>query len=299
MSLLDLRKQITATANTKAITKAMQLVAANKMKNFVREAHAARRYFQELERGYREVSGLLPDGYEEKASHEKTLFILFTSDKGLCGALNMRIMKALLASEAWKTTPESERVIITFGRKGYDQVRRLKLPIESHIVRAPESFDTRLAWKFFGEVLDGILAGNIGTVFAVHPVHETAFSFRVDVSRLTRDITADAVRENTTVPIAERAVVEPSVPRYVKTLERRMLEAKIIASVAELKATEYSSRMVAMQKATDAATERIATLTTAYHKARQSLITQELAELSAAGEAMTSAYAYEIPLITA
>jgi len=298
MSLLDLRKQITATVNTKAITKAMQLVAANKMKNFVREAHAAREYFHELERGYLQVSSLLPGAAERTSLQDKTVFLLFTSDKGLCGALNMRVMKALLASQEWRTTPEDQRVVVAFGRKGYDQARRLKLRVDGNILRAPETFDTRLAWKFFGEVLDDILTGNVGTVYAVHPVHETAFSFRVDVSCLTHQSEDASVRVSQDTSFVERAVIEPSVPAYVKTLERCMLEAKIIASVAELKATEYSSRMVAMQKATDAATERIATLTTAYHKARQSLITQELAELSAAGEAMTSAYAYEIPLIT-
>ncbi|NBS68997.1 hypothetical protein EBT31_08790 [bacterium] len=299
MSLLDLRKQIIATVNTKAITKAMQLVAANKMKTFVREAHAARAYFHELERGYHEVSSLVSYDTLPVLSGEKTLFILFTSDKGLCGALNIRVMKALLASDAWRSTPEHQRVVITFGRKGYDQARRLKMRIDKHILRAPESLNAQLAWRFFGEVLDSIIAGSVGAVYAAHPVHETAFSFRVQVTRISRDPDQRVSLDSQDAARAERALVEPSHTDYLRTLEKRMLEAKIIASVAELKATEYSSRMVAMQKATDAATERIATLTTAYHKARQSLITQELAELSAAGEAMTSAYAYEIPLINA
>lgn len=295
MPLLDLRKQIASTISTKAITKAMQLVAANKMKAFVKEAVAARNYAVALEAGYQQVKSA--GGHEPRLTSENgtTLFFLFTSDKGLCGALNTRVVKALVQSEVWKNTPESERTVIVFGQKGFDLARRLKITVERSILKAPEKLHAQLAWKLFGDMFDKILDNNIKAAYAAHSVYQSAFAFGTEVTKLTRDIYSD--QPTAINPQAAQAIIEPSATKYLKRVEKRLITARLIACVAELKATEYSSRMMAMQKATDAATEKIATLTNAYHKARQAMITQELAELSAAGEAMNSPYGHEISLL--
>jgi F-type H+-transporting ATPase subunit gamma len=295
MSVLELRKQISATQNTRAITKAMQLVAANKMKTFVRTTQTARDYASVLEADYLTVQNNAPANRQINNPSQPTLFLLFASDKGLCGALNIRVMRTLLQSDAWKNTAPTNRVLIAFGRKGHEQAKRLKLPIAKTILQAPENLTAYVASKYFGENIKSLLQNEYTDVYAAHPVYQSAFSFGTAVTRLSNH--KHVTPGQTSNSLGLRAIIEPNPSEYLPLLEIRMLTARIIACMAELKSTEYSSRMMAMQKATDSATERIAELTRVYHKTRQSLITQEIAELSTAGEAMTITYVPEISLV--
>ena len=127
-SLLEIRKKIGGIKNTKKITKAMQLVATSKMKMFQRKAVSTRNYVWDLLSTLE--SNIDPDiesVYLEKRSAGKTLFVLYTSDKGLCGALNTNMIKTLLRSEKWKSTPVSERLLITIGKKAYEFARINKI----------------------------------------------------------------------------------------------------------------------------------------------------------------------------
>lgn len=279
MSLLEVRKKIEATRNTQKITKAMQLVAANKMKHFQRAAVATRAYAQTIRAACARVESPARLQPPEGVQPTDVLFVLLTSDKGLCGAMNAQVIRGLQSYEAWKNTPPEHRKVITIGRKAAEAARRLKLPLVRSFQNVPERLDSVQAWELIGAILESWDAGTCAQVHMVSPEHISAFVFNIR-SRQYLPFTVEA-------EAAEPAdFIEPSAEEASARLARMYLEAEFMEAFAHLKATEYSSRMVAMKKAMDAAGELVRSLTAAYNKVRQATITQELAELATAGAAM-------------
>lgn len=278
-SLLDVRKKIESTKNTQKITKAMQLVAASKMKHFQKAAAATHAYAEDIRRAMAatgESAALLG---EEKGY---TLFVLLTSDKGLCGAMNAQILRALGDYSVWQQTPADQRKVIAIGRKASEAARRLNLPLLGAHENVPEKLDSLRAWGLITELLAPWDNGKCKEVHIIAPDHISAFVYHVR-PRQFLPVRVTAAEGGEVAHLAE-----PSRPAVATALARRVLEAEFMEAFAHLKATEYSSRMVAMKKATDAAVEQVKQLTGVYNKARQAKITQELAELAAASEAMTS-----------
>lgn len=278
-SLLDVRKKIESTKNTQKITKAMQLVAASKMKHFQKAAAATHAYAEDIRRAMAATGASAELSGEEKGY---TLFVLLTSDKGLCGAMNAQILRALGDYAVWRQTPTTERKVVAIGRKASEAARRLGLPLIATHENVPEKLDSLRAWALIGEMLAPWDNGDCRAVHIIAPHHQSAFVYHVR----PRQFLPVAVGTSEGAPVAHLA--EPSRPAVAQTLARRVLEAEFMEAFAHLKATEYSSRMVAMKKATDAAVEQVKMLTSVYNKARQAKITQELAELAAASEAMSS-----------
>lgn len=117
-SLVEVKDKINSTKNTKKITKAMQLVAANKMKTFQKKALSSRAYsWQLLELLNHTTQQFEQLSYGETRTEGKTLYVLVTSDKGLCGALNNRLINALFKSNDWNEKSSDERMLITIGKK--------------------------------------------------------------------------------------------------------------------------------------------------------------------------------------
>jgi F-type H+-transporting ATPase subunit gamma len=113
--LAEIKNHIQSTKNTQKITQAMQLVAANKMKVFQKKAVNARRYAWSLLEGLALChQSIEASPYAEKREKGETVFVFITSDKGLCGSLNVRMLEKIFKSEKWLKTPESERVLRNF-----------------------------------------------------------------------------------------------------------------------------------------------------------------------------------------
>jgi F-type H+-transporting ATPase subunit gamma len=278
-SLLDVRKKIESTKNTQKITKAMQLVAASKMKHFQKSAAATRAYATDIRQALASVG---VNSSVELPKEGYTLFVLLTSDKGLCGAMNAQIVRALGEYEPWRALSDSERKVVALGRKASEAVRRLNWPLLVSHENVPEKLDSLQAWGLISELLEPWDKGACRAVHVIAPDHVSAFVYHV---RPRQYLPAASSPELESSPQAH--LVEPSRPVVAQALARRVLEAEFMEAFAHLKATEYSSRMVAMKKATDAAVEQTKILTSVYNKARQAKITQELAELAAASEAMS------------
>lgn len=117
-SLLEVKKKIIGVKNTRKITKAMQLVAASKMRQFQKKAITAREFTIDL---YKTLKNNLSESesnlYTKKRANGKTLFVIYTSDKGLCGPLNNKLTNTLFRSNQWNELPEEKRLLITIGKK--------------------------------------------------------------------------------------------------------------------------------------------------------------------------------------
>ena len=298
-SIITVRKKIETTKSTRKITQAMQLVAANKMKMFERRARAARGYAQDLLKGLRISRGAMEAfSFAETRTSGKRVFVLLTSDKGLCGSLNNRLVNSLFNSEKWREAPEKERVLITVGKKSYEKAKAEGIEVAHNFDGIRETITPLEALKIVSTILkywdDGVarditlFSPHYVNPFETHITEKTYLPFSEDMieTHLKWDDTKDSFQEDYT-----GAIIEPYEERIALLLAYQLVETLFVQAFYELKASEYSSRMVAMKKATEAADDILERLTREYNKTRQAVITRELAELSAAGEVMKEAYA--------
>jgi len=302
-SLLEIKNKIESTKSTKKITKAMQLVAASKMKVFQRTSQSVRAYATDLLSALSLCGiGLHEVVFAQSRESGKTLFVLMTSDKGLCGAMNARLIRTLFRSQEWEHTPAQDRLLITIGRKAKESAKTQGVtPLKSF-----QGLQEQMQIVDALEVIDAILTpwveGEVKRVYLIAPEYVNAFTFNTTIRPylpLTQELTQEqlkgrVVAERETEEILEASFFEPGREHVIETIAQRMVESLFIEAFYELKATEYSSRMVAMKNATDAASDRIRELTRAYNKARQAAITRQLSELAAANEAMSNEHMYEI-----
>lgn len=299
-SLLEIRKKIGGVKNTRKITKAMQLVAASKMRQFQKRALSVRHYVWDLFAILEDnLDSKFKSSFTEKRTEGKTLFVLYTSDKGLCGPLNNKLNNALYRSDKWNSLQEDEKMLVTVGKKSYDYARHRNIPVTKHYSSIPE----RLSFVDMFPVVEGILKlwreDKIKEVIFVAPHYKNSFTFypilktflpfsEATIESAMGPLEAHEKPERKVKEEGIKIIYEPSKEIILERLYEQLVQSLFTQSFLELKASEYSSRMIAMQNATDAADRIVSDLTRDYNKARQSVITRELAELMGASDAITS-----------
>lgn len=290
-STRDIRRRIKSVKNTAQITKAMQLVAAAKMKKAQDQANQGRAYSEVMNQilvALKESAeeGLHPFFSEGQGS--KTLVLLITTDKGLCGALNTNLLKKVVLSDFG-----SEVEFVTIGRKGSQALARLrKTLIADFPIKDPAKFlEVRSVGNFVqekfltGEYKKVLVAFNnfVNTVTLVPaieqllPVNPVTLGGKRDFDETSKDVDPASLPDYTFEPSAEQ-VFATVLPQYVNgTLYQMLLESR---------ASEHSSRMVAMKNATDNAKQMLKDLSLEYNKVRQAAITNELLEITTAKMAL-------------
>ena len=289
-STRDIRRRIKSVKNTAQITKAMQMVAASKMRKAQQAAVAGRPYATLMNEVLAEVSfhaGDFTHPLMEKRQGTKRCVILVSTDKGLCGALNSNLMR-----EAGKLD-KALTLYVTAGRKASQFIARTKrqLLAEFTYKDAPLFSEARAISKFArdlfikGEVdrVDVLFTNFISTlnqrpeVFPLLPVGE--------IKGVTAGVHGHATEEKL-LKGATEFLFEPTVEEVLGSLLPHYLNFQVYQILLEAKASEHSSRMVAMKNATDNAKQLIKDLTLEYNKLRQANITRELLEITSAAMAM-------------
>jgi len=294
-STRDIRRRIKSVKSTAQITKAMQLVAAAKMKKAQDQATNGRAYAESMNKILVALREAAEDGahpYFDEGKGDKTLVVVIASDKGLCGALNTNLFKKLLSAKL-----EGDVDYVTIGRKASQALSRLRKNLVADFpIKDPAKFtDLRTAGNFvqdkfrtssYKKVLVAFnnfvnTVTTVPTVEQLLPVNKVTLggkrSFEGMGSALEVAETSADVPEYTFEPSAA-AVFDTILPQYVNnTLYQMLLEAR---------ASEHSSRMVAMKNATDNAKQMLKDLSLEYNKLRQAAITNELLEITTAKMAL-------------
>ncbi len=292
-SLLELRKKIGSIKNMKKITKAMQLVAASKMKSFQSSAIHAREFTWEL-------LSLMPhveseeNAFAQKRSEGNHLFLVYASDKGLCGGLNAQIWKSMVTSKEWLEAHEGQRRVITIGKKALDIAKANHIQPAHSFIALKEKFQTSDLLPMITHILDLWKDSSIAKVYIVAPHYKNSFAYFPVVKTFlpfSQEMVHSYIGKIDETKIAKGveplfAYIEPSKQRVSEVLFTQLITAIFAQSLLELKAAEYSSRMIAMQNATDSAEKMIQQNGLLFNKIRQQMITQQIAEVSAAGEAI-------------
>lgn len=296
-SLLETKKKINGVKNTRKITKAMQLVATAKMKVFQRKATSTRDYTWDLLNAlHQNLNEDMKNIYAEKRTEGKTLFVLYSSDKGLCGPLNNHLMKVLFRSEKWLKLRPEERLLLTIGKKAKEFAKSNKIKVEHEFAGLTEDPTLLTVLPIIDKILSYWHNGECKEIIFVAPHYKNTFTF-YPVLKIFLPFSFEMIKSNVghkddafapKLKVDDYMYYEPNKQRVIDVLFLQIIQSLFVQSFFELKASEYSSRMIAMKNATDSANNIISDLTRVYNKTRQQMITQQIAELIGASEAFTN-----------
>ncbi|MBI2314625.1 ATP synthase F1 subunit gamma [Candidatus Daviesbacteria bacterium] len=306
-STRELRRRIKSIKNTSQITKAMQMVAATKMKRAQNQALSGRPYTQNLGQALLRLlpriniqSHLLLSPKSIKTSG----VILLSTDKGLVGALNTNLTRTIFSSNL-----PADTVYYTLGKKGRAYVARTSKNLKADFEN-PEKVTFRQAKQLSRLVIEAFNAGEVGQVLIVYPEFVSTLRQQaklvqllpVDLASVIRNLGdegsqdyKDKSKDSSLAPRSEPVaqndnkefLFEPDPDVLLDFILLHHIETKIYQALLETKASEQSARMIAMQNATDNALELLDDLKLTFNQTRQAGITKEILEIATAAAVMT------------
>jgi F-type H+-transporting ATPase subunit gamma len=277
----EIRLQIHSIKNTQKITKAMEMVAASKMRKTQARMQRAIPYAKKIQqvishvaRGHAEYR----HPYMEKRAIKRTGYIVITTDRGLCGGLNSNLLKKAIKAAKLDIDNGIEVDLCLIGNKGMGFFKRVGGNIIAH---KKDLGDTPSMTDLIGVVkvmLDAYLEHRIDALY----LFSNEFKNTMTQEPRVQQILPIVPSEDKQIQHHWDYIYEPDdAPLLLTTLLTRYLESQVYRAVVENIASEQAARMLAMRSATDNATDLIASLQLAYNKARQAAITRELSEIVA------------------
>ena len=287
-TLRQIRRRIRTVENTAKITKAMELVAASKMRRAQNNALAGRPYAEKVRSVLIDLAETLPSLDPEtlhpllQRREPKAMdIILITPDRGLCGGLPSALNRHAASFTVERGLPAR---IISIGRKGRDFFRRAGSPIVAEVVGLADYPTYEEVLPVAQVAIQDYIAGLCDEVYLIYALFVNTMVQRPEVLKL---LPVEPPVRSGTPPVDY--IYEPSREAVLAELLPRYVERQVYGAVLEAKASEQSARMVAMRSATDNAKEMIHDLTLMYNKVRQESITKELLELVGGAEILRQA----------
>lgn len=286
-STIALKRRIGSVKNTKQITKAMELVAASKMRKATEAAHRGRAYRQaahSMLSRLTTVTEISEHPLYKTRPVKARLYVAITSDRGLAGAYNANVIKLLTRAikEDRKNSIKSQIIIV--GKRGAQFVRRIEgidiIGVYAEFGDQPTANDIRPILDTITEQYRTAATDEVRLFYTEHK------SNLVQIAQNLAILPASFDAENAEEQTLADVTFEPSVQEVLDNVTERLLEVQIWQAMLESIASEQSMRMLSMKNATDNATEIIGDLTLEFNTARQAKITQELAEITGGVEAM-------------
>ena len=275
-SLIGIRRRIKSAKNIAQITKAMEMVSASKMKKAQDAALATRPFTLKLKEMMDKVGGGLKGSTHpltQISTNPDILVILISTNKGLCGALNVNLYRSLLDFASHHAS--AKIMIATVGKKAkyITPTGNTELQAKFNNLGEVVTFaETRSVSAF---AMEQYKNGSVGSVYLAYPRF---------ISTLQNDITFTQILPFTTDSneLPSNYTIEPSSTELLDTLLPYQIEMSVYQTILEARATEHSARMVAMKSASDNAKDLIGNLTLDYNQARQSAVTSELLDVTTA-----------------
>ena len=293
-SLKDIRSRIGSVRNIAQITRAMEMVAASRMKRAQDSILAARPYADELEAALGRVAGAAGltediDPLLARRPIRRAGIIVITTDRGLAGSLNANATRAVLR---WVTERASrsngdarvEIEAITVGRKGRDALRRAGVPIAAHFAQLGDRPSFADVTPIARLVTEDFLAEKYDEIDIAYSTFVSTLSQRPEIATILPVVRPEMGEESERTN--DEYLFEPSPEAVLRRLLPHYVAIGIYRAVLENNASEQSARMIAMRNSTDNANELIDDLTLVYNKTRQATITREMIEIASGAEAL-------------
>ena len=276
----EIRTKIKSVENTRKITRAMEMVAASKMRKAQERMRAARPYAEKIRQVAAHLSRAHPEYKHPFIAKRETVknvgMIVITSDKGLCGGLNTNILRLVVGRmREWEGQGKGIKVC-PIGNKGFGFMTRVGADVKSHLTGMG---DTPHIERLIGAVkvmLDAYIAGEVD---AVHISYNRFINTMKQEPTVEQLLPLSSESFEATDGVIWDYIYEPEAKLVVDELMVRYVESLVYNAVTENQASEQSARMVAMKAASDNAKSVIGELKLIYNKARQAAITQEISEI--------------------
>lgn len=283
----EIRTKIKSVENTRKITRAMEMVAAAKMRRAQERMRAARPYAEKIGIVAAHLAQANPEykhPFVIKRENEKRVgLIVVTTDKGLCGGLNTNVLRLVVSKMKQWDSAKLGINVTAIGNKGLGFMQRMGANVVSHAITLG---DTPHMERLIGPIkvmLDAYMEGKIDTLYVVYNRFVNTMKQEPTLTQLL-PLVAD---ESADKPVHHwDYIYEPDAKSVIDGLLMRYIEALIYQAVAENMASEQSARMVAMKAASDNAKSVIEELKLVYNKTRQAAITKELSEIVAGAAAV-------------
>ena len=284
----EIRGKIKSVENTKKITKAMEMVAASKMRKAQERMRAARPYSDTIRNIAANLAAANPEYVHPflvtQDGAKRVGFIVVTTDKGLCGGLNTNLLRIVTNRLREVETAGNGIDVVSIGNKGFGYMNRIGATVVSHVVQLG---DTPHLDRLIGPVkilLDAYQEGKLDAIYLCYTKFINTMKQEPVIEQLL-PLTSDKMSADEPTHSWEY-IYEPNAQSVIDELLVRYVEALIYQSVAENIASEQSARMVAMKSASDNAGNVISELKLVYNKTRQAAITKELSEIVAGAAAV-------------
>ena len=273
VSTKDIKNRIRSMESTRQITKAMEMVAASKLRHAQTQVLNARPYFETLYAAICDIAASGTDGdcaYLQQRSSGKRLYVVIAGDRGLAGGYNSNILKLVLAQIG-----QNEATVLPIGKKAVDFFANKNIPVltQSYAQAADVSIgDCFSAAKLLSK---GFLAGEFDEIFVVYTEFVSVLSQTPKLLKLL-----PLVPEEQNASVGE-LVYEPSPEEVLSAIVPEYLGGVLYGALCESRASEHAARRTAMDSATQNADDMIADLSLKFNQARQAAITQEITEIVA------------------
>ncbi|PYR03491.1 MAG: ATP synthase F1 subunit gamma [Acidobacteria bacterium] len=300
--MIDLRRRIRAVKNTQQITKAMKMVAASKLRRAQERIMSARPYAIQMQRVLSSVAGRVDPSIHpllavrERRPESKTLAIVVTADKGLCGSFNTNVVKAAGAFITESTMPATLGLV---GRKGRDFFVRRGLAIVFERIGIFQKLRFEDGQAVAQIAVDAFVSGDVDRVVLIYNEFKSVMTQRVVVEQLLPIARADVDHAPPPEPhgaapgtppgagyLPVEYLYEPSAQAIFDQLLPRSVEVQMYRALLESNAAFFAAQMTAMDTATKNSADMIANLTLYMNKVRQAAITREIIEVVSGAEAL-------------
>ena len=276
----EIRTKIKSVENTRKITRAMEMVAASKMRKAQERMRAARPYAEKIRQVAAHLSRANPE-YKHPFLVKRDVIknvavIIITSDKGLCGGLNTNILRLVVARMKEWEGENKDISICAIGNKGFSFMSRIGAKVKSHMIGLG---DIPHIEKLIGAVKVMLDAYNSGEIDAIYISYNGFVNTMKQEPRMEQLLPLSSESLESANGSTWDYIYEPDAKVVVDELLVRYIESLVYNAVTENQASEQSARMVAMKAASDNAKEVIGELKLIYNKARQAAITKEISEI--------------------
>ena len=285
----ELRLRIKSVGNIKQITRAMEMVASTKLRRFQDRAVASRPYSQEIAGLVARLSSMLGDTVADEplfnaGAGERTLVLLISSDRGLCGAYNTNLFRSV---EEWIAGHgcADKTDFFVYGRKGAQYLTKRGYSVKQFITEPPmEEIDYRNAALTGRMLVDAFTSGEYRDVHIAFTAFESMVKYVPQIAPFL-PLTPESLGGSEDDGSSD-AIMEPDAGSIFEALVPRYLETRIYNGLLEALTSEYASRRFAMKNATDAASDMQKELKGIYNRKRQEGITKELLDIVGGSEAV-------------
>jgi len=281
-STRDIKRKIRSVNSTMQITKAMELVSTAKLKRARDRMDITRPYFETITDAVRDILSAdksIKLKYVADKEIQKTLYIVITSDRGLCGGYNINAIKKALEDIV---DPKSAK-FITVGKKATDTYNRMNFEIVEKFLYISEKPEYSDAVRIGKQALSLFESGEVDAVKLIYTNFASTISQVATCLQLLPIERGEVTEKSET---SEYVNYEPSPEDVLKYVIPKYVESTIFGGLIESAASEQAARRVAMESASDNAEEIIEELTLYYNQARQAAITQEISEIVGGAEAL-------------